>query len=114
MTVVPVLTPEEFDQKVAEAVRRLRDALSPVAIYLFGSYAYGNPGPGSDLDLLVIVEDSPLSPYQRDALAYRALGRIPFPIDVQVYTESEFAERSTLPVSFERTVRNKGRVIYAA
>ena len=90
------------------------NALSPVAIYLYGSYAYGAPRSNSDIDLLVIVAESDLSPYKRDAIAFRALGDIRFPIDVQVYTAAEFDERAELPVSFERTVKTKGRVVHAA
>jgi len=96
------------------AVQRLRDALTPTAIYLYGSYGYGTPQSHSDLDLLVVVPESVLSTFQRDALAYRALGDIPFPIDVQVYTQAEFDERSALTVSFERTVRLKGKLVHAA
>jgi predicted nucleotidyltransferase len=111
---VPILSPEQLEEKLAEIVRRLRAALDPVAIYFFGSYAYGTPQSHSDIDLLIVVEDSPLSPYQRDALAYRALGGIRCPIDVQVYTRAEFERRAALPVSFERTVKRKGKVVYAA
>ncbi len=111
---MPVLQGHEFDEKLAEIVARLRAALSPVAIYLYGSYAYGTPGPGSDIDLLVVVDESALDPYERDALAYRALCGIGVPKDVQVYTRSEFDERAALPVSFERTVRKKGRIVDGA
>jgi predicted nucleotidyltransferase len=111
---VAVLNSVELDAKLAEIIPRLRAALNPVAIYLFGSYAYGRPNRHSDIDLLVIVEDSPLTPYGRDAIAYRALGAIRIPIDVQVYTRREFEELAALPVSFERTVKNKGRIIHAA
>ena len=111
---MPILSPEELEQKLEEIVRRLREALDPVAIYFFGSYAYGKPERHSDIDLLVVVEDSPLSPYQRDGLAIRALRGIRFPIDVQVYTREEFEQRAALPVSFERTVSTKGRILYAA
>ena len=104
----------EFDEKIAEIVACLRAAFSPVAIYLYGSYAYGTPGPGSDIDLLVVVEESSLCPYKRDAAAYRALGGIGVPKDVQVYTRAEFEERAALPVSFERTVKRKGKLIHAA
>jgi hypothetical protein len=31
-----------------------------------------------------------------------------------VYTREEFDRRSALPVSFERNVKRKGRVVYAA
>jgi predicted nucleotidyltransferase len=111
---MPVLSPTELEQKLTEIVRRLREAFSPVAIYLFGSYVYGTPKSHSDLDLLVVVEDSPHDAYERDAQAYHALGVMGVPKDVQVYTRREFEERAALPVSFERTVKTKGRVIYAA
>ncbi len=95
-----------------EIVRRLQDALSPLAVYVFGSAAAGTLSPDSDVDLLVVVEQSDQSFFQRGALAYRALRGIGVPVDVQVYTKDEFDSRAALPVSFERTVRTKGRVIY--
>ncbi len=109
-----LLSDAELQSKLDEIVDRLCAALSPVAIYFYGSYAYGTPEPHSDIDLLVVVQDSPLDPYKRDAAAYRALGDVPFPIDVQVYTSAEFEERAGLPVSFERTVKRKGKLIHVA
>lgn len=111
---MPLLTEAELQDKLDAIVERLRTAFSPIAIYLFGSYVYGTPNRHSDLDLLVVVEDSPMSPYQRDALAYRALRGIGVAKDVQVYTRAEFEDRAALPVSFERTVKQKGKLLYAA
>jgi predicted nucleotidyltransferase len=108
------LTQRIVDEALPEIVRRLRDALGPEMIYLFGSSAAGTIGPDSDVDLLVVVAESKDGFYQRGAAAYRALRGIPVPIDVQVYTREEFESRASLPVSFERTVRQKGRVLYAA
>jgi predicted nucleotidyltransferase len=110
----PAMDAIQTERLISEVVRRLRDAMNPCTIYLFGSWAYGQPGPDSDLDLLVVVPESDLNFFQRSALAYRALRHIGIPIDVQVYTREEFNSRSDLPVSFERTVREKGRVLYAA
>src|SRR5262249_16488881 len=104
----------ELSRTLDQVVARLKSALQPAAIYLFGSYAYGLPNRHSDIDLLVIVEDSSLNPYERDAVAYRAMEGIRTPIDVQVYTRAEFEERGALRVSFERTVRTKGKLLYAA
>lgn len=109
-----MLSPEQLETTLAEIVRRLREALSPSAIYLFGSYAYGSPQRHSDLDLLVIIEDSPLGPYQRDAKAYLALCGLGVPKDVMVYTRQEFERRAALRTSFERTVKNKGKLLYVA
>ncbi len=108
------VTQEILDRVLPEVVQRLRDALQPVTIYLFGSCASGRIGPDSDLDLLVVVRESDLSFFERGALAYRALRGLGVPVDVQVYTHAEFQSRADLPVSFERTVRRKGRVLYAA
>ena len=105
---------ESVDQLLSEIVRRLRDAFNPTAVYLYGSYARGDAETGSDVDLLVVVSDSPLSFFARGAAAYRALRHIGVPVDVQVYTEEEFETRAALPVSFERTVRTKGKLLHAA
>ena len=103
-----------LSSSAAPSVRRLRAAFSPVAIYFFGSYAYGNPQSHSDIDVLVIIEDSDESPYQRDGQAYRSLSGIRASIDVLIYTREEFEGRAALPVSFERTVKHKGKLVYAA
>jgi predicted nucleotidyltransferase len=111
---LPVLDRAQLEQILADIVARLRAALSPVAIYCFGSYAYGVPASHSDIDLLVVVAESRVSPYQRDAQAYRALRGVPVPADVLVYTRPEFEQRAALPISLERTVKSRGRLLYAA
>lgn len=108
------MTARQVEQVLPEIVRRLREALAPMTIYLYGSCAYGMVGPDSDVDLLVVVPESERSFFERGAAAYRALRRIGVPVDVQVYTRQEFEDRAALPVSFERTVRTKGRILYAA
>lgn len=82
-------------QTVDEAVRRWAAALvrkHPVprilAIGYFGSYARGDWGFGSDVDLLVIVEDDP-TPFIERALRYQTLS-LPVPADLFVYTRDEW------------------------
>lgn len=111
---MPALKPEELESKLGEIVERLRRAIQPSAIYLFGSYAYGKPGPASDVDILVIVPSSELHPYDRDARAYKALRGLGIAKDVQVYTQQEFTERAACRSNFEHTVMEKGRLLYAA
>ena len=97
-----------------EIVRRLRAAFSPAMIYHFGSSARGTAQSHSDIDLLVIVPESDLDFFRRSAVAVAALRGLAVPIDVQVYTRDEFEQRAALPISFERTVKESGRVLYAA
>jgi predicted nucleotidyltransferase len=49
-------------EKVQEICTRIATHFHPEKIIVFGSHAYGKPGPFSDLDLLVIMpfEGSPL------------------------------------------------------
>ena len=111
---MPILSESELKQSINLIVDRLRAALKPAEIYVFGSYIDGTPSRHSDIDMLVVVERSDLDAYARDAVAYRALRGIRVPIDVQVYTRAEFDSRAALPVSFERTVKTKGKLLYAA
>jgi predicted nucleotidyltransferase len=108
------MTCAKLDEVLPEIVRRLRDALQPERIYLFGSCAQGTPGPDSDVDILVVVPESPLGFYQRAAEASRALDDVDVAIDVLVYTRAEFDRRAALRVSLEHTVAQKGRLMYAA
>ncbi len=40
---------------IPSIVYQITHTFHPTRIILFGSYAYGNPGKGSDLDLMVIL-----------------------------------------------------------
>lgn len=58
------------------------------AIGFFGSYARGDWGVGSDLDMVVVVKDACDSAEQR-SLAFDVTS-LPVPVDLLVYTESEW------------------------
>ena len=102
------------DPVLRAMVDRLVDALHPERIYLFGSRARGDAGPGSDYDLLAVVPESDLAPHRRDVLAFRALCGVGAAKDVVVYTHAEFESRSRVACSLPATVLREGRVLYAA
>ena len=54
----------------------------------FGSYARGDWGVNSDLDLILIVKHSDV-PFWRRALEWNVLG-LPVPADLLVYTQEEW------------------------
>lgn len=75
-------------------VQPLREALDPLAIYVFGSYARGDYGPDSDLDLLVVCEDG--TDRRHSTVAARvALANLPVPKDVVVTTPKGIQEART-------------------
>ena len=45
-------------EQINEVTRRLVETYKPLKIYIFGSYAWGRPNEDSDLDLMVILEQS--------------------------------------------------------
>lgn len=95
-----------------EVARRLVAGLKAERVILFGSYAWGNPDADSDIDLLVIVPDSELSPTQRAMRAYRYLRGLPFPIDVLVRTRAEVDRATRVPASLISEVLERGRALY--
>jgi predicted nucleotidyltransferase len=82
-------------------------------IYLFGSHAYGNPTEDSDIDIFVVIpDDNPKDVIWLSADIAGDLGRKKiFSIDLSFDTESSFHERR-LKRKFERTIYQKGRILY--
>ncbi len=101
-----------LEETLNQIKNNLEREFKPESIFLFGSYAWGNPDKNSDLDLLVIVEESQLPPARRASIAYRCLRNIPYPLDVLVKTRKEVDKYSNVPASLEYKILNKGKLIY--
>jgi uncharacterized protein len=95
-----------------DVIHRIVVGLNPEKIILFGSYAYGNPTPDSDLDLLVIMETHE-RPVERTLAVSRLLRPRPFPIDILVRTSEEIIQAQNQGDDFFREILEKGKVIYA-
>jgi predicted nucleotidyltransferase len=92
--------------------QRLVDEFRPEQIVLFGSYAWGKPDKDSDLDLLVIVSQSNLSPTRRAVRAHRCLQGLNVSKDVLVRTRAEVERFRHVPASLEHQVMERGTVLY--
>ena len=110
---LPALAEDEAAD-LARVVTRLADAFQPVAIHLFGSQARGTATAASDVDLLVLVPESPEPGYRRDQRAYAAVGDHLLPLDIVVLTQEEYKQRLASPASLPAAVAREGRVLYAA
>ena len=95
-----------------EAIQRLVAALQPERIYLYGSHAYGQPHGDSDVDLLIVVNQSSLPPHKKTIQAYHALRGLFLPVEIKVVTQDEFQRRAQWLSSIERVVATKGQVLY--
>lgn len=93
---------------------RLVKAYNPIAIYLFGSYAWGTPNEESDLDLLIVIDISDQKSYERPITGYRALrGLELISKDLIVQTRDEFERRSGEITSLEYKIKKNGELLYA-
>ena len=81
-------------------------------IYLFGSYAYGNPTKESDIDIYIVTPDDVNNFSEIYAKIIGDLGdKKIFFIDLSLNVESDFNIRKTRN-RFEKTIFQKGRIIY--
>lgn len=95
-------------------VAKLAMAYRPKAIYLFGSQARGKVRPDSDIDLLMVVEDSADRTRRNSHLAYRVLRPLGRAVDVLIWRHSKFLEESKSKTSLPGTVMREGILLYAA
>lgn len=98
---------------IKEVVHRLVDAYHPMEIYLFGSYAWGKPTEDSDLDLLVVVENSNQKRYERPVRGLLALFGLNISKDLIVSTKEEFSKNSEDKSSLYFKIKHNGKRLYA-
>lgn len=78
-----------------------------VRLGYFGSYARGDAGVGSDLDLIAVVERSP-EPFERRALSWE-IGSLPVPAELLVYTLQEWDDLQQRGGRFPQTLQREAR-----
>ncbi|OGX05730.1 MAG: hypothetical protein A3G87_06885 [Omnitrophica bacterium RIFCSPLOWO2_12_FULL_50_11] len=103
---------EAVERKLAEVVHKIVKEFHPQQIILFGSWAWGTPGPDSDVDLFIVQETE-----NTRRLAAEIDGSIfprPFPIDLIVCRPQQLKKRLDQGDFFAAEVLRKGKILYAA
>ena len=103
---------EVNEELLRKIVRRIVSAVDPEKIILFGSHAYGEPKKGSDLDILVVVQDNVKSCREIASEVYGALCGILIPKDIVVVRKKDIEEWKNVSQAFITKIAKKGRVIY--
>lgn len=96
---------------IEATVHEIVEQFQPERVILFGSYAYGTPQPGSDVDLLVVMEtenslETTLDIYS--TVTYR------FPMDLHVRTPAYIKDASFRHDKFISEIVGRGKVLYEA
>ena len=95
-----------------EIIQRIVQVADPEKIILFGSAARGKMGPDSDVDLLVVVNQSNERPTKRATRAHRCLRGMGVSKDILVHTRSEIERSRYVYASLLCEILERGRVLY--
>ena len=101
-----------FTEKIDNIKESILKYVPAKYIFLFGSYAYGEPTEESDIDIYVVTPDnvdnfSELNTKIMVDLSYKKM----FFIDLLFNTESTFNSRKVRNI-LERTISQKGKIVY--
>lgn len=99
--------------KLQEISQRIVNQFHPEKIILFGSYAWGNPGPDSDVDLF-IVKKTDVSTREIARAIDASLWGVMIPIDIIVSTPENVKRRLDIGDFFIQDVIQKGKELYSA
>jgi predicted nucleotidyltransferase len=102
---------EKIEDKLQQVIRRIVQAFNPQRIIIFGSHAYGQPTPDSDVDLLIVMESNE-RPAARASRVSKLLRPRPFPMDIMVRTPEEIQQRLKIGDYFIREIMERGKVLY--
>lgn len=106
------MSEQEVSRQLKKITQKIVKEFKPEKIILFGSYAWGKPGPDSDVDLFVVKKTN----HSTREIA-RGIDRIlfprPFPIDLIVYTPEQVKKSKMSEDFFIEDILTNGKVLYA-
>jgi predicted nucleotidyltransferase len=96
--------------EIAKLTQRIVREFEPDKVVLFGSYAYGHPGPESDVDLLVVLPFTG-RPFRK---SLEILNRVApdFPVDLLARHPEDTSRRYAEGDPLIREALDHGKVLY--
>jgi uncharacterized protein len=108
--VQPVTQRKRIPQRaIDDLVGQIVEKFHPQKIIIFGSYAYGNPRPESDVDLLIVMRTTGA---KRQSLEIRKALDINFGVDLIVHSPEQLRQRLELGDSFLQDITREGKIVY--
>lgn len=101
------------DDLLREITQQIVAAFAPEAVILFGSRAYGQPEPDSDIDLLVVTDAlKTRSVFERHRAVSDLFPHRRFALDVMVRTPAEMRQLVKHGPAFFNEIVTQGKVLY--
>jgi predicted nucleotidyltransferase len=105
--------PQNIVLELDNLLKEIKNTSNINTIYLFGSYAYGNPNEDSDLDICIITNDKSSRKIDILKAIRKSISKVAtMPIDLLVYYSDEFKERSKIECTMEYQILLQGVKIY--
>lgn len=101
----------QIQEAINTYVEKISSDNDVLRIYLFGSCAYGEPHERSDIDLMVVIEDTLHTIKKSTALRKNLRGYRTVPMDMLVNRISDFEKSQTFP-SIQKTIKEQGLLLY--
>jgi predicted nucleotidyltransferase len=110
---VSLIKRKEKEKEIKAITEVIKETVPVEKIYLFGSYAYGEPHKDSDLDFYVVVPDDSDHPIEIRQKIRENIRKVKKQTQVDLITtrSSRFAALSVLP-SMERKIVREGVLLY--
>ena len=103
---------QDIKTVIQSMLQKLITEYAPRKVVLFGSHAYGAPGPDSDIDLLVVVDDdTPLEAFSAKSL-HQARKDYHHAVDILPCRASVLGARAQAKGSFADIVLREGVTVY--
>ncbi|MFH0965636.1 MAG: nucleotidyltransferase domain-containing protein [Planctomycetota bacterium] len=103
---------QAVDASLLETITRtIVERFSPRRIIVFGSWARGEAGPDSDVDVFVEMETDKRPP-ERAIEVSSAFGLRPWGLDVVVYTPAEVKKFRGVKGTLLEMIEAEGKVVY--
>lgn len=100
------------DREIEQIKDVLVENISPIKVYLFGSFANGTAREDSDYDLYIVVKDETNDLADLTAQAYKSIRPVKSRlVDVVIGTESRFESRKNR-MTLENEVWSNGVLLY--
>lgn len=101
----------ENRKEIQKIVDKIVKEFHPEKVILFGSYAWGNPGPDSDVDLLVVAKTHH-STREMARMIDLSVWERRLPLDLLVYKPEQIKKRLSMRDFFVHDIVHRGRVLY--
>jgi predicted nucleotidyltransferase len=100
-----------FDEQIKSITSQIIEKYKPDKIILFGSAARGELSAESDVDFIIIKQDTPYLGAERIRELSRLINR-DIPVDFLIYRPDEFEGRLAMGDPFLKSIIKEGKMLY--